>query len=254
MHPKFKTLRSKYGWEGEGKFWALNNMIAQAEECWLDLNREYNRGSIASDLNFTIDEFNAFVKYLANDCKLLIAKKGKVTTENVQEGYALVAGNREKARYRKVRREVSEIGTSSDENMESSDEQNNKKDKIKKEKNKKDIHEIYFEKIIGFEKLNNDDFHKIYFMWIQYRNEIKKPLKSATVIQQQLKFLNEQKDPAAVINRSIQNQWQGLFEIKTNENEQTKITKYRDSPDKKRSRIERNLKAASELVQRVTSE
>ena len=50
--------------------------------------------------------------------------------------------------------------------------------------------------------------------WIDYRKEIKKPLKPST-IKQQLKFLEANKyDHEEIINQSIQNGWTGLFEIK----------------------------------------
>lgn len=53
--------------------------------------------------------------------------------------------------------------------------------------------------------------------WEVARREMKKPLTN-TARKQQFLFLIEQQDPVAVLRQSIQNQWQGLFELKGNAN------------------------------------
>jgi hypothetical protein len=140
-HPKFKMLRVKFGWAGEGKFWALNNKIAQADNCWLGIGKKYNRATIADDLDFNIEEFNDFISYLRDECELIVEnEEGAITTEIVQENLAIVMGNREKARERKQRRIEKEAKCGSGEQIESSGEQNNKvkESKVKESKvNKK---------------------------------------------------------------------------------------------------------------------
>jgi hypothetical protein len=104
-HPKFKMLRVKFGWAGEGKFWALNNRIAQAENCCLDISKKYNRAAIASDLDFSMDELDEFLNCLLDDCELV--KKcpdGNITTDIIQENFNRVMSDREKARERAARR------------------------------------------------------------------------------------------------------------------------------------------------------
>ena len=66
-------------------------------------------------------------------------------------------------------------------------------------------------------KLNNTEFINTFKEWINYRKEIKKKLTEST-INKQLKFLEKQPNPTACINQSIQNGWQGLFELKQNKN------------------------------------
>jgi len=85
QHPKFKMLRVKYGWEGEGKFWALNNMIAQADNCELDLSKEYVRSTIAYDLGFSLTEFDEFITYLSDKCRLIHKNTNIITTDITQE-------------------------------------------------------------------------------------------------------------------------------------------------------------------------
>jgi hypothetical protein len=97
-HWKFKTLRRKYTWEGEGKFWALNNIIADAECCMLDLSNETKKMAIAADLDFDLSEFDAYIDYLTNVCRLLKVENGFYTTEIVQEIYNDVDQKRERQR------------------------------------------------------------------------------------------------------------------------------------------------------------
>ena len=126
QHPKFKMLRVQFGWAGEGQFWALNNRIAQAENCCLDLSKKYNKAAIVSDLGFTIKEFDEFIEYLLHDCELIMeCEPGVITTDIIQENFQKVQVNREKARDRK-QRSLEKVSKGSVELLESSPDQNNK--------------------------------------------------------------------------------------------------------------------------------
>lgn len=58
--------------------------------------------------------------------------------------------------------------------------------------------------------------------WVLFRVEIKKPYKSLRSQQTQLKWFSDNNfselESIAIINQSIRNQWQGLFELKKNNN------------------------------------
>lgn len=97
-HWKFKTLRRKYGWAGEGKFWALNNMIAESENCLIDLSNKSKKLAIAAELDFDLDELDAFIDYLRNTCQLLVDVDSLSTTKRVQQVLAQVAEKRKKQR------------------------------------------------------------------------------------------------------------------------------------------------------------
>lgn len=113
QHPKFKMLRVQFGWAGEGKFWALNNKIAQAEDCCLDVSKKYNRAAIASDLDFSMDELDEFLTFLLEDCELIRkCPEGKITTDIIQECFTKVMSDREKARERASRRWEKQTDTS----------------------------------------------------------------------------------------------------------------------------------------------
>jgi hypothetical protein len=126
QHPKFKMLRVEYGWEGEGKFWALNNRIAQAENCELNISKKYNRAALASDLDFNLEGFDSFIQFLRDDCEL-VRECGErvITTDIVKENLQKVMVNREKARDRK-KRALEKVCEGSGELEESSGEQSKK--------------------------------------------------------------------------------------------------------------------------------
>jgi hypothetical protein len=98
-HPKFKALRARYGWAGYGLFWALNEMIADAEECQLDLRRPVIKAGFASDLGLSDSEFEDFVDFLADSeqCGLIKYEDGIVTTDRTQKAYSLVRKKRNRA-------------------------------------------------------------------------------------------------------------------------------------------------------------
>ena len=50
--------------------------------------------------------------------------------------------------------------------------------------------------------------------WVAYRQAIKKPLKEVSLHAAALKLSKYGKDQAEVVDQSISNQWQGLFELK----------------------------------------
>jgi hypothetical protein len=88
-HWKFKILRRKLGWKGEGQFWALNNMIAESDDCQLDVSDEDKRQELAAEIDMEIDEFDQFVDYLVKSCKLIIFKEPyflstKISQETLQ--------------------------------------------------------------------------------------------------------------------------------------------------------------------------
>ena len=97
QHPKFKMLRVEYGWAGEGKFWALNNRIAQADECCLNISKKYNKAAIANDLDLNLETFDKFIKFLKDDCELIRESgPGIITTDIIQENFEKVSEKRKK--------------------------------------------------------------------------------------------------------------------------------------------------------------
>lgn len=107
-HPKFIILRNKYGWEGDARFWALNDLIGEAEECLLDYSEKRQKMQLVAVLGFsTVAELEEFIDYLVSDeCALITQIEPYViTTDRVQEALSLTMKGREStaarvARYR----------------------------------------------------------------------------------------------------------------------------------------------------------
>jgi hypothetical protein len=99
-HWKFELLRAKYDWQGEGIFWALNNMVAKSEDTILDLNNKSKKTSLAIKFKMTPEEFENYLNYLHTDCELVIYKDGFITTDIVKNVYAEVQEKRKKERER----------------------------------------------------------------------------------------------------------------------------------------------------------
>ena len=119
-HPKFKALRVKYGWEGEGKFWRLNNRIAGADGCHINLTKKYNKAGLADDLQFTLDELDEFLKYLEKDCRLIIKKNNYITTKRVKEALERVMQERKrnKKNYKKSGKQDNSKGSKHSQHVE----------------------------------------------------------------------------------------------------------------------------------------
>ena len=102
--PQFKLLRAKHGWAGEGKYWALINIIASSDNCLLDISNPLNLGMYAVDLDMNYDDFIKFIDFLCSkDCGLLIRVENYVTTEALQDTFESVMKQRRVARDRRYR-------------------------------------------------------------------------------------------------------------------------------------------------------
>ena len=96
-HWKFRLLRNRYGWEGEAKFWALNCIIAESENCRLDLNRKAKFYATAEELGFTPEEFGEFIEFLLSDeSELLEQDEAGIYTEHLEQDKQRLLSNRER--------------------------------------------------------------------------------------------------------------------------------------------------------------
>lgn len=109
---KFKALRQKYGWSGEGRFWALNNCIAVEEGCVLDLNKKFVLTDIADELGFSVEELTEFIDFLHRECELIQITDGKITTKDVQEVYQNVSKKRQRNKQDYERKKAQQEGLS----------------------------------------------------------------------------------------------------------------------------------------------
>ena len=103
QHPKHELLIATYGYEGYGRFWALNEMIGKAENARLDLGVKRNRSKVANVLKMTLQELDEFVEFLSSDdCELVDKSVDYVlTTDRTQHDLGYAMNTREAARNRK---------------------------------------------------------------------------------------------------------------------------------------------------------
>lgn len=209
LHPKFKMLRSLYsnlaeGWAAEGRFWALNNMIARAENCKLDLSKKRNMGVVADELSLSLPELSDFLANLVSeDVELIVEIEPQVyTTGTVQETYQSVVVDRENARKRKKSVKISgsdEKDESSPELIKSSPEPNNKVNRS--EVNRSELKESEVKGKSSLTFFSEDHFKKIKELFLEH-TKISDPNKT-THIEPVLKFFSQ--IPENMTERDVEN-------------------------------------------------
>ena len=104
-NPKLMALRARYGWEGQGRFWTLNELIARADGCRIDLGRAVLKLGIAQKLGLSETDFDALVAFLSDpqQCGLLEQDGSEIWTKRTQEELQSVNEWRELERVRKNR-------------------------------------------------------------------------------------------------------------------------------------------------------
>jgi hypothetical protein len=86
-HPKMRALIAEFGYEGYGRFWALNEKIAESSGAVLDISRKVNRLDLAQELGFTGDKLDEFLSFLSDpEIGLIGFTEGKITARYSGEG------------------------------------------------------------------------------------------------------------------------------------------------------------------------
>jgi len=95
-----------------------------------------------------------------------------------------------------------------------------------------------FEIICPFE---SQAFIDIWEVWLQFRADIKKPYKSDLSIQMIFKKLSKYPEATAIamIEQSIENAWQGIFEVKQGFGKQGKVDVFLDEAAKGRELLKK---------------
>jgi len=205
QHAKFKMLRVEFGWAGEGKFWALNNRIAQADECCLNVKKKYNKAALASDLDFSLAEFDNFIKFLRDECELIKeCEEGVITTDIIMETYERVTQDRAEARARYKRASGEKPKTSGEKTYKV------KESKVKYIKEKKTI---VYPNWLNLE------------LWSAFKNHRKdikpklSPQAETLNINKLKKLVDKGYTQEEIINQTIERGWKGLFEPKESFNQ-----------------------------------
>lgn len=157
------------------------------------LNKLERTGDLASKRTnrFSLVTVVKYSDFQDNDCE-------EGTQKGTQEGTQRADEGQTEGTQRATTKEIKETKESKE---------SKKEEKI----NKKEILDLSF---------IPKDLLPDYEQWLNYRKEIKKPLKPTSIkanYSQLMKLANDNLETAKeIINQSIANGWQGLFEIKTN--------------------------------------
>jgi hypothetical protein len=102
-HPKMQALIAEYGFEGYGRFWALNERIAAASGAAIDISKKVNKLSLGRSLGLNEEGITRFLAFLSDpEIDLVnISPEGILTTDRTQENYQITNKIRERDRDRK---------------------------------------------------------------------------------------------------------------------------------------------------------
>lgn len=99
QHPKMKALIAEYGFEGYGRFWVLNEKIAQTDGAYIDISRKVYRLDLAKDLGFNSDELDGFLRFLSDpEIDLINIKDNKISTDRINELHKKIIEKRKSRR------------------------------------------------------------------------------------------------------------------------------------------------------------
>ncbi len=102
-HPKMKALIAEYGYEGYGRFWALNERLAETTGACIDISKKINKLDLAKELGLDGNGLDNFLAFLSDpEIDLINIHNGIVTTDRVSELFSKAMGSRRKDRNRKA--------------------------------------------------------------------------------------------------------------------------------------------------------
>ena len=101
-HPKMKALIAEFGYEGYGRFWALNERIAESAGAFIDISRKVYKLDLAKELGLDGDGLDKFLAFLSDpDIDLINLQNGIITTDRITELFTHTMENRKEARDKK---------------------------------------------------------------------------------------------------------------------------------------------------------
>ena len=116
-HPKMQALIAEYGYEGYGRFWALNERIAESDGAFFDISKKVNKLALAKELNLDSAGLDNFLSFLADpEIDLINFEKGIITTDRINDLHAKAMESREEAKKRKEKKQKQESSPNFSEN------------------------------------------------------------------------------------------------------------------------------------------
>jgi hypothetical protein len=112
---KMRALINTFGPEGYGRFWMLNEMIAESSGAFIDISKKLNKHNVAEELKMDIDGLDKFIAFLSDpEVDLINNENGKITTNRVTELFKQAMETREYERNKKRKKGKAEIPEGND--------------------------------------------------------------------------------------------------------------------------------------------
>jgi hypothetical protein len=90
------------GYEGYGRFWVLNERIAESSGAFIDISKKINKLDLAQELGLNGDGLDKFLAFLSDpEIDLINMKDNIITTDRISELFEKTMENREDERERK---------------------------------------------------------------------------------------------------------------------------------------------------------
>ncbi len=210
----------------------------EANFIWNNQTQQVKQGSgifsqkqIAVLLKMPISKVNRILKFLQNENQILVTTCNKYTIIEVLNWAKFQQeeqnGNQTETKQKSTRNQKENKQKSNRNQLET----NNNEKKEKNDNNEKNEQEAESDLVYPFV---TDEFKKIWQVWNNYRTQRKIPYKNLISEQAALKQLAQQAggsqaNAIAIVEQSLANQWQGLFELKTTNNHAAPTTTSRNA-------------------------
>jgi hypothetical protein len=97
-----KALIAEFGYEGYGRFWVLNERIAESSGACIDISKKVNKLDIAQELGLNGDGLDKFLAFLSDpEIDLINIEDNIITTDRISELFEKTMESRETERDRK---------------------------------------------------------------------------------------------------------------------------------------------------------
>lgn len=229
---KILEMRMVLGWEGYGIFWALIECLAQQGGTF-ELDR-------IEQLAFRLRVDKALLSRVIHDFELFEVSDDTFTNKRLSDFLEFDMNKRNKYKNNALMRLRKKEETESAPKQEAPTIQGTTPEQptskpARKPKTKTERPSVSF-------PFDSVEFHSAWSRWVEYRNEIKKPYKSAVSEQTALNQLSKFNETFAIhlIEKSIANGWQGLVFTETTKDFEEFTTPKAPTTTRRNVQAERN--------------
>jgi hypothetical protein len=176
-HPKMKALIAEFGYEGYGRFWVLNERIAESTGAFIDISRKVNKLDLAKELGFDGNELDQFIAFLSDpEIDLINIQDNIITTDRLTELFDKTMESRvferdrkkEKKESEEIQAEKGEFQPENEEIQAEKDTDKTRQDKTKQNKIKQNkIKQEFPKRIALLDREPKNDIERVNKKWLE---------------------------------------------------------------------------------------